>query len=263
MRDDTWNIGVLELGSRILLGTARYPSTQVLLDALEVSGTELVTVALRRVNPAANGGENLYALLRERGYHLLPNTAGCFTAKEAVLTAELGREALGTSLIKLEVIADEETLLPESEELLKAASTLVGSGFTVLPYTNDDPILARKLEDVGCAAVMPLAAPIGSGLGVRNPHNLQLIKDRANVPVIVDAGVGTASDVAVVFELGCDGVLLNSAVARAQDPVRMARAMGAAAAAGRDAFLAGRMPRKFYAESSTALVGRIGVGGPA
>ncbi len=260
MSEDTWNIGGLELRSRILLGTARYPSTQVLLDALKVSGTELVTVGLRRVSPSANGGENLYTLLQESGYHLLPNTAGCFTAKEAVLTAELGREALGTSLLKLEVIADEETLLPESEELLKAATTLVNAGFTVLPYTNDDPILARKLEDVGCAAVMPLAAPIGSGLGVRNPHNLQLIKERAKVPVIVDAGVGTASDVAVVFELGCDGVLLNSAVARAQDPVRMARAMGAAALAGREAFLAGRMPRKFWAESSTTLAGRISVG---
>ena len=260
MSEDTWYIGGLELRSRILLGTARYPSTQVLLDALKVSGTQLVTVGLRRVSPSANGGENLYTLLQEQGYHLLPNTAGCFTAKEAVLTAELGREALGTSLLKLEVIADEETLLPESEELLKAATTLVKSGFTVLPYTNDDPILARKLEDVGCAAVMPLAAPIGSGLGVRNPHNLQLIKERAKVPVIVDAGVGTASDVAVVFELGCDGVLLNSAVARAQDPVRMARAMGAAAIAGREAFLAGRMPRKFWAESSTTLAGRISAG---
>ncbi|MEO6044121.1 MAG: thiazole synthase [Tepidiformaceae bacterium] len=261
MSEDIWSIGGLELRSRVLLGTARYPSTQVLLDALKVSGTELVTVSLRRVSPSANGGENLYRLLREQGYHLLPNTAGCFTAKEAVLTAELGREALGTSLLKLEVIADEETLLPESEELLKAASTLVKSGFTVLPYTNDDPILARKLEDVGCAAVMPLAAPIGSGLGVRNPHNLQMIKERAKVPVIVDAGVGTASDVAVVFELGCDGVLLNSAVARAQDPVRMARAMGAAALAGREAFLAGRMPRKFYAEASTSLAGRIAIAG--
>lgn len=259
MSEDTWNIGELELRSRILLGTARYPSTQILLDALRASGTELVTVALRRVNHTANGGENLYTLLREQGYHLLPNTAGCFTAKEAVLTAELGREALETSLIKLEVIADEETLLPDSEQLLKAADELVRRGFTVLPYTNDDPVVALRLEDLGCAAVMPLAAPIGSGLGVRNPHNLQLIKQRAKVPVIVDAGVGTASDVALVFELGCDGVLLNSAVARAQDPVRMARAMNAGAVAGREAFLAGRMPRKFYAEASTTLAGRIAV----
>lgn len=257
MTPDTLTIGSLTLNSRLLLGTARYPSVQVMLDALAASGTQLVTIALRRVSPDANGEENLYDLLLSRGYTLLPNTAGCFTAKEAILTAELGREALETSLVKLEVIADEETLLPEPEELLKAAAALVRAGFTVLPYTNDDPVTARKLEDVGCAAVMPLAAPIGSGLGVRNPHNLQLIKARASVPVIVDAGVGTASDTAFVFELGCDGVLMNSAVARAQDPVRMARAMGAAAQAGRDAFLAGRMPRKFYAESSTSLTGRI------
>lgn len=255
--EDPWAVGQLRLRSRLLLGTARYPSAQTLLDALEASGTELVTVALRRVSVNAADGENLYGLLRERRYELLPNTAGCFTAREAVLTAELGREALGTSLVKLEVIADEETLLPDASELLKAASELVGRGFTVLPYTNDDPITARRLEDLGCAAVMPLAAPIGSGLGVRNPHNLALIKDRSAVPVIVDAGVGTASDVAVVFELGCDGVLLNSAVARARDPIRMARAMRAAAVAGREAFLAGRMPRRFHAESSTALAGRI------
>ena len=260
MSEDFLNVGSLRLNSRLLLGTARYPSTEVMLEALQESGTELVTVALRRVSLDARGSENLYTLLRERGYHLLPNTAGCYTAQDAVLTAELGREALGTALVKLEVIADDETLLPDTIELLKAATTLVRSGFTVLPYTNDDPVTARKLEDIGCAAVMPLAAPIGSGLGVRNPHNLQLIKERASVPVIVDAGVGTASDVAVVFELGCDGVLLNSAVARAQEPVRMARAMAAAAVAGREAFLAGRMPRKFYAEASTVLAGRVSAG---
>jgi thiazole synthase len=254
--NDTWTIGSLQLQSRLLLGTSRYPSRDVMLDALDASGTGLVTVALRRVD-AGQEDENLYALLRERNYELLPNTAGCFTAKEAVLTAELGREALETDLVKLEVIADEETLLPDTAELLKAASTLVQKGFTVLPYTNDDPVTARKLEDIGCAAVMPLAAPIGSGLGVRNPHNLLLIKERASVPVIVDAGLGTASDVAIVFELGLDGVLLNTAVARAQDPVRMARAMRAGAVAGREAFLAGRMPRKFYAEASTPMAGRI------
>jgi thiazole synthase len=254
---DTWTIGPLTLRSRLLLGTSRYPSLAILLDALEASGTELVTVALRRVDPQAQGTENLYQLLQERNYQLLPNTAGCFTAKEAVLTAELGREALETNLVKLEVIADEETLLPEPSELLKAAATLVQKGFVVLPYTNDDPVTARKLEDVGCAAVMPLAAPIGSGLGVRNPHNLLLIRERARVPVIVDAGVGTASDVAIVFELGLDGVLLNTAVARAQDPVRMARAMRAGAIAGREAFLAGRMPRKLSAEASTPMAGRI------
>jgi thiazole synthase len=261
LNDEKLQIGALGLESRLLLGTARYPSAQVMLDALRESGSQLVTVGLRRASLNGDGAENVYDMLAAGGYHILPNTAGCFTAQEAVLTAELGREALETDLIKLEVIADDETLLPDSEELLKAADTLVRKGFTVLPYTNDDPVLARKLEDIGCAAVMPLAAPIGSGLGVRNPHNLQLIKDRAGVPVIVDAGVGTASDVAVVFELGCDGVLLNSAVARAQDPVRMARAMRTAAIAGREAFLAGRMPRKFYAESSTSLAGRIALAG--
>ena len=257
--EDTWQIGPLTLSSRLLLGTARYPSMQVMLDALRASGTQLVTVGLRRTRLDVEEGENLYDLLRAAGYQLLPNTAGCFTAKEAILTAELGREALETSLIKLEVIADEETLLPDTEQLLKAADELVRRGFTVLPYTNDDPVTARRLEDIGCAAVMPLAAPIGSGLGIRNPHNLQLIKQRAKVPVIVDAGVGTASDTALVFELGCDGVLMNSAVARAQDPVRMARAMNAGAIAGREAFLAGRMPRKFYAEASTSLAGRMAI----
>ena len=171
-----------------------------------------MTVALRRVDPVAGGAENLYRLLVERGYHLLPNTAGCFTARDAVLTAELAREALGTSRVKLEVIADEETLLPDVEELLRAAETLVSKGFEVFPYTNDDPVTARKLEDIGCVAVMPLGAPIGSGLGIRNPHNIELIVQRAQVPVIVDAGVGTASDVAVALELGVDGVLMNTAV---------------------------------------------------
>jgi thiazole synthase len=256
--EDVLRIGPLALHSRVLLGTARYPSLQVLLEALAASGTEMVTVALRRVSPGEGGGENLYRLLRERGYHLLPNTAGCFTADEAVFTAELARDALETSIVKLEVIADEETLLPDGEELLKAARRLVRDGFTVLPYTNDDPVTARKLEDAGCAAVMPLAAPIGSGLGIRNPHNLELIRSVVAVPVIVDAGVGTASDVALAFELGCDGVLLNSAVARAHDPVRMARAVRAAAAAGRDALLAGRMPRRFLAESASPLGARVG-----
>ena len=255
--EDIFAIADLRLTSRVLLGSARYPSTQVLLNALAASGTQLVTVALRRVDPVAGGGENLYRLLVEHGYALLPNTAGCFTARDAVLTAELAREALGTSRIKLEVIADEETLLPDVEELLRAAETLVGKGFQVFPYTNDDPITARKLEDVGCVAVMPLGAPIGSGLGIRNPHNIELIVKRAHVPVIVDAGVGTASDVAVAFELGVDGVLMNTAVAQARQPVRMAAAMRAAAVAGREAFLAGRMPRRFYAEASSPLSGRI------
>ncbi len=253
---DPWTLGDLELNSRVLLGTAAYPSADIMLKSLEVSGTEFVTISLRRVDPTTAGAENLYQLLRERNYHLLPNTAGCFTAKEAVLTAQLAREALGTSFIKLEVIADEDTLLPEPEQLLQAADQLVREGFQVLPYTNDDPVTALKLEDLGCVAVMPLAAPIGSGLGIRNPHNIELIKSRASVPVIIDAGLGTASDIACAFELGCDAVLLNSAVSRSHHPVRMARAVGLAAQAGRDAFLAGRMPQKFLAQSASPLEGR-------
>jgi len=253
---DLWELAGLRLESRLLLGSARYPSRQILFDALAASGTQLVTVALRRVS-VGSGAENLYEMLRGRGYRILPNTAGCYTARDAILTAELARESLETDLIKLEVIADEDTLLPDVLGLLEAARALVERGFRVLPYTNDDPVIARKLEDVGCAAVMPLGAPIGSGLGIRNPHNIALIVERAEVPVVVDAGVGTASDVAVAFELGCDAVLLNSAVARARDPVAMARAVRHAAAAGRDAFLAGRIPRKFYAEASSPTEGLL------
>nr|ART40116.1 K153 [uncultured bacterium] len=255
--DNGLKLGNLTLRSRVLLGTARYPSLDVLLAAIEASGTGLVTVALRRVGATGAGTENLYALLAERGIAVLPNTAGCRTAREAVLTAELAREALEVDRIKLEVIGDEETLLPDGEELLSAARQLVQAGFTVLPYTTDDVVLAQKLQDAGCAAVMPLAAPIGTGLGIRDPMRLQMIRARITVPIIVDAGLGTASDVAMAFELGCDGVLLNTAVARARDPVRMARAVRAAADAGRDAFLAGRMPPQFRAESATALEGRI------
>lgn len=244
------------LESRVLLGTSRYPSRQVLLDCLEASGSQLVTVALRRVR-VGQEAEDLYVQLGARGLHILPNTAGCYTAQDAVLTAELAREALGTDMIKLEVIADEDTLLPDVGGLLAAARLLVKQGFKVLPYTNDDPVTARRLEDLGCVAVMPLGAPIGSGLGIRNPHNIELIKARAGVPVIVDAGVGTASDVAIAFELGCDAILLNTAVARAHDPVRMANAVKHAALAGRDAYLAGRIPRKFYAEASSPMDGRV------
>jgi thiazole synthase len=258
--EDRFELAGLSLGSRLLLGSARYPGRQVMLDALEASGTELVTVALRRV-AVGSEPENLYTVLRERGLKLLPNTAGCYTARDAVLTAELAREALGTDLIKLEVIADEDTLLPDVEGLLAAARTLVDKGFKVLPYTNDDPVIARRLEDLGCAAVMPLGAPIGSGLGIRNPHNIELIRSRATVPVVVDAGVGTASDVTVAFELGCDGVLLNTAVARAREPVRMARAMRHAAEAGRAAYRAGRMPRRFYAEASSPPEARLETAG--
>jgi len=256
--NDTWQVGPLTMTSRVILGSSRYPNMQSMLDSLDASGTEMVTVALRRVRAGDDGGENLYALLKERHLHILPNTAGCYTAKEAVLTAELGREALETNLMKLEVIADDETLLPDPEELLAAARELVKRGFDVLPYTNDDPVTAQKLEDIGCVAVMPLAAPIGTGLGIRNPHNLELIKARARVPVIVDAGIGTASDAALAFELGCDAILLNTAVSRAEDPVRMARAMKHAAQAGRDAYLAGRMPKRFLAEASSPFEGRIG-----
>lgn len=256
MTTDGWTLGGLGLTSRLLLGTGRYPSQAVLLEALEASGTELVTVAVRRVG-LDTGGDSLYAALRARGLGLLPNTAGCYTARDAVLTAELAREALGTGLVKLEVIADEETLLPDVEGLLAATRELVAKGFTVLPYTSDDPVTARKLEDLGCAAVMPLGAPIGSGLGIRNPYNIELIVQRARVPVVVDAGVGTASDVTIAFELGCHAVLLNTAVARAQDPVRMARAMRHAAQAGRDAFLAGRMPRRLLAEASSPRAGLV------
>ena len=252
---ESWTLAGVDLRSRLLLGTARYPDRQCLLDALAASGCEVVTVAIRRVGM---GGEadNLWQVLVERGYRLLPNTAGCFSAHDAVTTAKLAREALQTDWVKLEVIADEQTLLPDTEELLRATQQLVDDGFKVLPYTNDDPVVARRLEDLGAVAVMPLGAPIGSGLGIRNPHNIELIRERAQVPVIVDAGVGTASDVAVALELGCAAVLLNTAVARAEEPVRMARAMGRAADAGRDAFLAGRIPRKRYAQVSSPLRGR-------
>jgi len=258
MADDRWSLAGEELTSRLILGTARYPSRQVLLDALEASATQVVTVAIRRVG-LDTGAQNLYGVLEERGYRLLPNTAGCYAVQDAVLTANLAREALGTDWIKLEVIADDETLLPDVQALLEAAGTLVQQGFKVLPYTNDDPVTAAKLEELGCVAVMPLGAPIGSGLGIRNPHNIEMIVRRAAVPVIVDAGVGTASDVAIAMELGCDAVLLNTAVARARDAVRMASAMRRAARCGRDARLAGRIPRKFLAEPSSPLEGRVGV----
>lgn len=243
--------------SRLILGTARYPNLQVMLDALEASGTEIVTVAIRRVRPGADG-ENLYDLLKDR-YFILPNTAGCFTARDAILTAHLAREALGTNWIKLEVIGDEETLYPDTEQLLQAAAELVKDGFVVLPYCNDDPVVCKKLEDIGCAAVMPLGAPIGSGMGILNPYNIRLIRQMCAVPVIVDAGVGTASDVAIAMEMGCDGVLLNTAVAQARDPVKMARAMRLAVEAGRLAYEAGRIPRRLYAVPSSPMEDRIEV----
>ena len=235
--------------SRLMIGTSRYPNHQVMLDALEASGAEIVTVAVRRVS-LDGGGAGLYDSLGGR-YHLLPNTAGCFTARDAVLTAQLAREALGTNWVKLEVIGDEETLFPDVEHLLDAADQLVSDGFIVLPYCNDDPITCRKLEEIGCAAVMPLGAPIGSGMGIRNPYNLRIIREQCRIPVIVDAGVGTASDAAVAMELGCDGILLNTAVAGARDPVKMARAMRLGIEAGRLAFEAGRISKRLYATAST------------
>ena len=244
--------------SRLFIGTARYPNRQIMLEAIEASGAEVVTVAIRRVRPDAEG-ENLYDLLKDR-YFILPNTAGCYTAREAIVTAHLAREALGTNWIKLEVIGDEETLFPDVEQLLEAAAQLVKDGFVVLPYCNDDPVTCKKLEDIGCAAVMPLGAPIGSGMGIRNPYNLRIILDMVSVPVIVDAGVGTASDVAIAMELGCDGVLLNSAVAGARDPVKMARAMRLAIEAGRLAYEAGRIPRRLYARASSPMEDLIEVG---
>ncbi|MDF3297124.1 thiazole synthase [Streptomyces tropicalis] len=253
MADDPFVLGGTPYASRLIMGTGGAPSLEVLRRALTASGTELTTVAMRRVDPSVHG--SVLSVLEELGIRVLPNTAGCFTAGEAVLTARLAREALGTDLVKLEVIADERTLLPDPIELLEAAETLVDDGFTVLPYTNDDPVLARRLEDVGCAAIMPLGSPIGSGLGIRNPHNFQLIVEHARVPVILDAGAGTASDVALAMELGCDGVMLASAVTRAQEPARMAEAMRHAVEAGRLARLAGRIPRRFHAEASSPTAG--------
>lgn len=241
--------------SRLLIGTAGYPNFHVMTEAVAASGAEIATVSMRRVKFTEASGENVFALLRERGITILPNTAGCFTAKDAVLTAHLAREALETTLIKLEVIGDEQTLFPDVEQLLSAAVTLVKDGFIVLPYCNDDPITCKKLEDIGCAAVMPLGAPIGSGMGIRNPYNLQIIRNLVQVPLIVDAGVGTASDAAVAMELGCDGVLLNTAIAKAHRPVLMAAAMKKAIEAGRAAFLAGRIPRKLYANASSPQEG--------
>ena len=253
MADDTLTIADRVFGSRLIMGTGGAPSLEVLEQALRLSGTELTTVAMRRVNPAARG--SVLEVLRRNDIQVLPNTAGCFTAGEAVLTARLAREALGTNWVKLEVVADERTLLPDPIELLDAAETLVDDGFVVLPYTNDDPVLARRLEDVGCAAVMPLGSPIGSGLGIRNPHNFQLIVEWAQVPVILDAGAGTASDAALAMELGCAAVMLATAVTRAQEPALMADAMRRAVEAGRLAFRAGRIPRRFHAEASSPMAG--------
>jgi thiazole synthase len=242
-----------EFRSRLILGTGGFRSLESMAAAIEASGTEMVTVALRRIDPAARG--SIADVLDDAGVRLLPNTAGCYTARDAVLTAQLAREAFETDWVKLEVIGDDRTLLPDAPALLEAAEELVDAGFIVLPYTNDDPILARRLEDVGCAAVMPLGSPIGSGMGLLNQYNLRLIRERAEVPVILDAGVGTASDAALAMELGCDAILCASAISRAENPVAMARAIRLAVEAGRLAHEAGRIPRRRYAEASTTDAG--------
>ena len=247
--DDPFVLAGETFTSRLVMGTGGVPSLDVLDAALVASGTELTTVAMRRIDPASSG--SILDVLSRRGVRILPNTAGCYTAADAVLTARLAREALGTNWVKLEVIADEHTLLPDAVELLDAAEQLVADGFVVLPYTNDDPVLSRRLEQIGCVAVMPLGSPIGSGLGIRNPHNIELIVENAGVPVILDAGIGTASDAALAMELGCDAVLLASAVTRAQQPVMMAEAMRKAVEAGRLARLAGRIPVRRYAKASS------------
>ena len=246
-------IGTRTYHSRLLLGTGGFPRLETLADAIGASGTELVTVALRRIDAAQRG--SLIDVLATAQVELLPNTAGCFTARDAVLTAKLAREAFATDLVKLEVIGDERTLLPDAVELVVAAEELVADGFVVLPYTTDDPVLARRLEDVGCAAVMPLGSPIGSGMGIRNPYNIGLIVEQAKVPVILDAGVGTASDAAIAMELGCDAVLCASAISRAQDPIAMALAIRAGVEGGRLARGAWRIPRRLYAEASTPDAG--------
>ncbi|QWF81589.1 thiazole synthase [Amycolatopsis sp. CA-230715] len=242
-------IGGHKLASRLIIGTGGAANLSVLERALVASGTELTTVAMRRAD--VEGGSGVLDLVRRLGIRLLPNTAGCRSAAEAVLTAQLAREALETDLIKLEVHADERTLLPDPVETLDAAERLAADGFTVLVYTNDDPVLALRLEEAGCAAVMPLGAPIGTGLGIRNPHNIELIVSRAGVPVVLDAGIGTASDATLAMELGCDAVLLSTAVTRAQDPERMAYAMRSAVIAGRLARASGRVPQRFWAHASS------------
>lgn len=239
--------------SRLILGTGGASSLEAIEESLVASGCELATIALRRVDPNAKG--SILDVIERTGVRVIPNTAGCYTAHDAVVTARLGRDAFETDWVKLEVIADDKTLLPDPVELLDAAETLIDEGSVVLAYTNDDPVLARRLEDLGCAAVMPLGSPIGSGLGIRNPHNIEMIVTRASVPVVLDAGIGTASDAALAMELGCDAVLLASAVTRAQKPALMAEAMRKAVEAGRLAYRSGRIPRRYLAEATTTFEG--------
>jgi thiazole synthase len=259
--DSPLRIGSYEFRSRLIVGTGKYPSLEVMQRAHEASGAQLVTVAIRRIQLENAGGKTLLDFIDRSRYRILPNTAGCTTAKDAILTAHLARELLETDLIKLEVIGDLQTLYPDTTETVAAARELVRDGFTVLPYIGDDPIACRLLEEAGCAAVMPLAAPIGSGLGLCNPYSIAIIKERAGVPVIVDAGVGTASDAALAMELGIDGLLMNTGIATAADPVAMATAMKLATEAGRLAYRAGRMPKRLYANASSPLTGLIGAKG--
>jgi thiazole synthase len=252
----SFEIAGRSLESRLILGTGGFRNLQVMAEAARESGAELATVAMRRVDPSARG--SIVEVLEETGLEVLPNTAGCFTAREAVTTARLAREALETNWVKLEVIGDRELLYPDTEELVRATQTLVGKGFVVLPYCTDDPVVCRKLADAGAAAVMPLGAPIGSGLGICNPHLIELICTRSAVPVVLDAGIGTASDAALALELGCAAVLLNTAVSKARDPVAMAKSMRAAVEAGRLARLAGRIPKLAHAEPSSPQFGLVG-----
>ena len=256
---DILRIGNREFSSRLIVGTAKYPSLDVMQAAHAASGAQMVTVAIRRINLDDKSGKTLLDYIDRSRYPILPNTAGCYSAKEAVLTAQLARELVETDLIKLEVIGDPETLYPDTRETLAAAAELVRDGFTVLPYVIDDPVACKQLEEEGCAAVMPLAAPIGSGLGVCNPYSIRIIKERAKIPVIVDAGVGTASDAAIAMELGVDAVLMNTGIAAAKEPVLMAEAMKRAIEAGRLAFLAGRMEKRLYANASSPMRDLISV----
>lgn len=256
-KDDILEVAGRKFHSRLLVGTGKYKDMEETARALEASGAEIVTVAVRRVNVTDPNQPMLIDYVDPKKYTYLPNTAGCFTAEDALRTLRLAREAGGWDLVKLEVLGDQKTLYPNMMETIPAAETLIKEGFQVMVYCSDDPIMAKRLEDIGCAAIMPLAAPIGSGLGIQSPVNIRLIKEQVKVPVLVDAGVGTASDAAQAMELGCDGVLMNTAIAEAKDPILMARAMKAAIEAGRLAYLAGRMPRKLYADPSSPLAGLI------
>ncbi|MHC4917518.1 MAG: thiazole synthase [Planctomycetota bacterium] len=257
MADDKLRLGPYEFTSRLFVGTGKYATNELMVEALEASGTEVVTVAIRRVDLSKKGGKNLLDYVDREKYRVLPNTAGCYTAEDAVRVARLSREVLGTEWVKLEVLGDKDTLLPDPVGSLSACETLTAEGFYVLAYTSDDPVIAKRLEGAGAKVVMPAGSPIGSGQGILNPNNIRIILERAEVPIVVDAGVGTASDVTLAFELGAEGVLLNTGIALAEDPVRMARAMKAAAVAGREACLAGRIPKKLYATASSPTEGTI------